>query len=213
MYDTSPLSSVPHKICESIAAHGNEYAHDFQIANRLDDDNIQHYLDALVSSGTLERITMYKLTSAGIQRLDKLIKKTNLKLINNMRSVEDIAEEVVQIVQAGLADKINPVKLNREVAAHIKKLIKSTAETMADAEYIVAVQMDAGVPMAISSNNPALAGALFVCTDSILVAEDEDTAVIVQDDTIVVSIGEVSLCDDTEALTRAARKFSRMCSN
>ena len=130
-----------------------------------------------------------------------------------MSSVGDIAAEIITLVQTGLADKVSPVKLNRQVAAQINRVIKNLAEASADDNYVVAVHMETGIPVSVSSNNPALNGALFVCTDNIVVAEDESTAVIVQDDDIVVGVGEVTMFNDTDVLVRAARKYARSASN
>ncbi len=125
-------------------------------------------------------------------------------------NINDIAEDIVTVVQTGIADKVTPTKIQRNVVNLLNKLIRTLSEAEVDEDYLVVVTMDSGVPKSVMSNNPALNGAVFVCTDNISVADDEDTAVIVYDDNIVVSAGEIVICDDTALYLKAARKFIRM---
>lgn len=125
-------------------------------------------------------------------------------------NINDIAEDIVNTVQTGMADKVAPAKLQRNVVNILNKLIRTLSEAGADEDYLVVVTMDSGVPQSVMSNNPALNGAVFVCTDNISVADDEDTAVIVYDDNIVVCTGEIVICDETALYLKAARKFERL---
>lgn len=125
-------------------------------------------------------------------------------------NISDIAEDIVNLVQSGLADKVNPAKINRSVTNVLNKLVKSLVEANADEDFVVIVTMESGVPTAVTSNNTALNGALFVCVDNIAVADDEDNAVIVYDDNIVIGTGDIVLCDDVSMYVRAARKYERL---
>jgi hypothetical protein len=125
-------------------------------------------------------------------------------------NISDIAEEIVNSVQSGMADKIPPAKLQRGVVTILNKLVRSLSEAGVDDDYLVVVTMDSGVPQSVMSNNPALNGAVFVCTDNISVADDEDNVVIVYDDNIVVTTGEIVICDETATYLKAARKFERL---
>ena len=110
-------------------------------------------------------------------------------------NISQVAKEIMELVQLGLADKTNPVKINRQVTATLNKLIKSISETNIDEEAIVVVDMDAGVPKSISTNIPGLNNAKFVCLDDIAVIdeEDEENAIIVEDDRVVINAGEIEL--------------------
>ena len=63
---------VTQSICESLAAHGNLPAYDFQLADRLNNDRLQTHLDYLVGAGILERATTYKLTRVGLEAVTAL---------------------------------------------------------------------------------------------------------------------------------------------
>jgi hypothetical protein len=49
-----------------------------------------------------------------------------------------------------------------------------------------------------------------VCTDNISVADDEELAVIVHDDVIVVSVAQVEPQDDMARYVKSAHKFERL---
>lgn len=122
-------------------------------------------------------------------------------------NISDLAVEIVETVQTELSNKSSPTRINRQVATILNKLVSSLSD--ADDDYVVTVSMQEGVPFAVSVNSPVLHGALFVSTDNISVAEDEESAIIVDDDNIVVSVGKVSACNDINKYISAARKFSR----
>jgi hypothetical protein len=125
-------------------------------------------------------------------------------------NISDIAEDIVNLVQSGLADKVNPTKINRSVTNVLNKLVKSLVEAQADEDFVVIINTESGVPTGVTSNNTALNGALFVCVDNIAVADDEDNAVIVYDDNIVIGTGDIAICDDVSLYVRAARKYERL---
>lgn len=122
-------------------------------------------------------------------------------------NISDLAVEIVETVQTELSNKSSHTRINRQVASILNKLVASLSDV--DDDCVVAVNMQEGIPFAVSTNNAALHGALFVCTDHISVADDEESAIIAYDDNIVVGIGKVSACDDISMYMTAARKFSR----
>ncbi len=122
-------------------------------------------------------------------------------------NISDLAAEIVGTVQSELSNKSSSTRINRQVATILNKLVSSLSDV--DDDCVIAVNMEEGVPFAVSSNNPALHGALFVCTDNISVADDEESAIIAFDDNIVVSAGKVSACDDMSKYISSARKFTR----
>lgn len=125
-------------------------------------------------------------------------------------NISQVAKEIMELVQLGLADKTNPVKINRQVTATLNKLIKSISETNIDEEAIVVVDMDAGVPKSISTNIPGLNNAKFVCLDDIAVIdeEDEENAIIVEDDRVVINAGEIELFCNGDIFIKAMNKFT-----
>lgn len=65
------LTSVSGRIVESLKAHHNKPAYDFQIAERIGCENIPYAeLEDLVTAGILERACAYSLTIKGKLELD-----------------------------------------------------------------------------------------------------------------------------------------------
>lgn len=125
-------------------------------------------------------------------------------------NISDIAAEIVDLVQVELANKTSVNKINRLVAGILAKIVSNFSDAEEDGSYVVVVTLNQGLPEAVSSNHPALAGALFICTDNMSVADDEESAVVVYDDIIVVGTGEIDTQDDMTVHTRAAHKFERL---
>lgn len=123
-------------------------------------------------------------------------------------NISDIAVQIVDLVQAETINKAAASRVNKQVANILHKLVGSLAD--AEDEYVVVINMDSGIPQSVLTNNPALNGALFVCTDNISVADDEEAAVVVYDDTIVVSSGAVEIDGDMHNFVKAEAKFSKL---
>lgn len=122
-------------------------------------------------------------------------------------NIDDLAVGILELVQNEIANKSSTVKMTRQVKSLLHKFVAGLTDT--DADYVLAINMHEGLPHTVTCNNPALNGALFVCTDNISVADDEESAIIVYDDNIVVGIGNVSVCSDVQKYIQAARKFDR----
>lgn len=123
-------------------------------------------------------------------------------------NISDIAVQIVDLVQAETINKAAASRVNKQVANILHKLVGNLAD--AEDEYVVVINMDSGIPQSVLTNNPALNGALFVCTDNISVADDEEAAVVVYDDTIVVSSGVVEIDGDMHTFVKAEAKFSKL---
>jgi hypothetical protein len=124
--------------------------------------------------------------------------------------ISDTAAEIVELVQTELSNKTNVGKINRQVANILSKIVSNFSDAEDEGEYVVVIKLNEGIPDSIVSNHPGISGALVVCTDNIAVADDEETAVIVHDDVIVVAVAEVEAEDDMAQYVRAAHKFERL---
>jgi hypothetical protein len=125
-------------------------------------------------------------------------------------NISDTAAEIVELVQTELSNKTNVGKINRQVANILSKIVSNFSDAEDEGEYVVVIKLNEGIPDSIVSNHPGISGALVVCTDNIAVADDEETAVIVHDDVIVVAVAEVEAEDDMAQYVRAAHKFERL---
>jgi len=125
-------------------------------------------------------------------------------------NISDTASEIVELVQTELSNKTNVGKINRQVANVLSKIVNNFSDAEDDANYVVVVNLFQGVPETIVSNHPGLSGALVVCTDNISVADDEESAVIVHDDVIVVAVSSVEAQDDMARYVKSAHKFERL---
>jgi len=125
-------------------------------------------------------------------------------------NISDTASEIVDLVQTELSNKTNVGKINRQVANILSKIVRNFSDAEDDASYVVVLNLFQGVPESVVSNHPGLSGALVVCTDSITVADDEENAVIVHDDVIVIAVSQVEAHDDMAQHVKAARKFERL---
>lgn len=124
-------------------------------------------------------------------------------------NIHELAAEIVDLVQAETSNKTSEAKIRRQIVGILNKIVSNFSEAEEDGDYVVVVNLQQGVPESIYSNHPGICGALFVCTDNISVADDEETAVIIYEDVIVVGVGEVEAQDDMAQHTRAAIKFER----
>jgi hypothetical protein len=125
-------------------------------------------------------------------------------------NISDTASEIVELVQTELSNKTNIGKINRQVANILSKIVSNFSDAEEEDNYVVVVNLNQGIPESILSNHPGLSGALVVCTDNISVADDEELAVIVHDDVIVVAVDEVQAQDDMARLIKSAHKFERL---
>lgn len=125
-------------------------------------------------------------------------------------NISDTASEIVELVQVELSNKTNIGKINRQVANILSKIVSNFSDAEEEDNYVVVVNLNQGVPESVLSNHPELSGALVVCTDNISVADDEELAVLVHDDVIVVAVDEVQVQDDMARLIKSAHKFERL---
>jgi hypothetical protein len=125
-------------------------------------------------------------------------------------NISDTASEIVELVQTELSNKTNVGKINRQVANILSKIVNNFSDAEDEANYVVVVNLFQGVPETVVSNHPGLSGALVVCTDNISVADDEESAVIVHDDVIVVAVSSVEAQDDMARYVKSAHKFERL---
>ena len=123
-------------------------------------------------------------------------------------NISDTASEIVDLVQTELSGKTNIGKIKRQVASILSKIVNNFSD--AEDNYVVVVNLFEGVPESVLSNHPGLSGALVVCTDNISVADDEESAVIVHDDVIVVAVSSVEAQDDMARYVKSAHKFERL---
>lgn len=125
-------------------------------------------------------------------------------------NISDTASEIVELVQTEMSNKTAIGKINRQVANILSKIVSNLSDAKEEDNYVVVVNLNQGMPESILSNHPGLNGALVVCTDNISVADDEELAVIVHDDVIVVAVSEVQAQDDMSRLIKSAHKFERL---
>lgn len=125
-------------------------------------------------------------------------------------NINDTASEIVDLVQTELSNKTNIGKINRQVASILSKIVHNFSDAEDEDNYVVVVNLFQGVPETVLSNHPGLNGALVVCTDNISVADDEESAVIVHDDVIVVAVSSVESQDDMARHVKSAHKFVRL---
>jgi len=125
-------------------------------------------------------------------------------------NISDTASEIVELVQTELSNKTNVGKINRQVANILYKIVRNFTSAEEEDNYVVVVNLNQGMPESVLSNHPGISGALVVCTDNISVADDEETAVIVHDDVIVVSVAQVEAQDDMARYVKSAHKFERL---
>lgn len=125
-------------------------------------------------------------------------------------NISDTASEIVELVQTELSNKTNVGKIKRQVASILSKIVHNFSDAEDEANYVVVVNLLQGVPTSVLSNHPGLSGALVVCTDDISVADDEELAVIVHDDVIVVAVTQVEAQDDMARHVKSAHKFERL---
>jgi hypothetical protein len=125
-------------------------------------------------------------------------------------NISDTASEIVELVQTELSNKTNVGKIKRQVVNILSKIVHNFSDAEDDASYVVVVNLNQGVPEMVLSNHPGLSGALVVCTDNISVADDEEAAVIVHDDVIVVAVSSVEPQDDMARHVKSAHKFERL---
>jgi hypothetical protein len=125
-------------------------------------------------------------------------------------NISDTASEIVELVQTELSNKTNVGKINRQVANILSKIVHNFSDAEDEANYVVVVNLFQGVPESVVCNHPGLSGALVVCTDNISVADDEENAVIVHDDVIVVAVSSVEAQDDMARYIKSAHKFERL---
>lgn len=123
-------------------------------------------------------------------------------------NISDLAVQIVELVQAETSNKAATNKVNKQVANMLNKLVCSLAD--AEDDYVVVINMDSGIAQSVLTNNPALNGALFICTDNMSVVDDEAAAVVVYDDTIIVSSGTVEIDSDMHTFVKAESKFSKL---
>lgn len=123
-------------------------------------------------------------------------------------NINNLAGEIVELVQQETANKTNITKINRQVVNILNKIVRNFSDTEDD-EYVIAVNLNQGLPTSVLTNHPNLNGALFVCTDDISVADDIETSVNVTEDSIVVGVGEVQVQDDMSMYRKPAHKFER----
>lgn len=123
-------------------------------------------------------------------------------------NISDTASEIVDLVQTELSGKTSIGKIKRQVASILSKIVNNFSD--AEDNYVVVVNLFEGVPESVLSNHPGLSGALVVCTDNISVADDEEAAVIVHDDIIVVAVSEMEAQDDMSRYVKSAHKFERL---
>lgn len=122
-------------------------------------------------------------------------------------NIQDLSSDIFELVQHEIANKTSASRIKRQVVGILGKLVDSLTDV--DGDFVVVVHLHEGVPTSITTNNPALHDALFVCTDNISVAEDEENAILVTDDDIVVSVGTVAADNNMEIYKSAAKKFAR----
>lgn len=125
-------------------------------------------------------------------------------------NISDTASEIVDLVQTELSNKTNVGKINRQVASILAKIVNNFSDAKDDDSYVVVINAFQGVPESVVSNHPGLIGALVVCTDNIAVVDDEENAVIVHDDVIVVAVSKVEAHDDMARYVKTAHKFERL---
>jgi len=125
-------------------------------------------------------------------------------------NISDTASEIVELVQTELANKTNAGKIKRQIASILSKIVHNFSDAEDESNYVVVVNLLQGVPESVVSNHPGLSGALVVCTDNISVADDEELAVIVHDDVIVVAVAQVEAQDDMTSYVKSAHKFERL---
>jgi hypothetical protein len=125
-------------------------------------------------------------------------------------NISDTASEIVDLVQTELSNKTNVGKINRQVANILYKIVRNFTSAEEEDNYVVVVNLNQGMPESVLSNHPGISGALVVCTDNISVADDEETAVIVHDDVIVVSVAQVEAQGDMARYVKSAHKFERL---
>jgi hypothetical protein len=125
-------------------------------------------------------------------------------------NISDTAAAIVELVQTEISNKTNVGKINRQVANILSKIVHNFSDAEDEANYVVVVNLFQGVPETVVSNHPGLSGALVVCTDNISVADDEEAAVIVHDDVIVVAVSSVEPQDDMSRHVKSAHKFERL---
>jgi len=110
-----------------------------------------------------------------------------------MSSANDLAKDIILAVQSGMADKASPAKLHRAVVAILQNLIRGISEDVIDEDFVVVVTMQAGEPGKVFTNHPGLMEARYVFVDDISVLEDEDSAIIIEEDTAVVKTGFIDV--------------------
>jgi hypothetical protein len=125
-------------------------------------------------------------------------------------NISDTASEIVELVQTELSNKTNVGKINRQVANILYKIVSNFSDATEQGDYVVVVNLNQGIPESVLSNHPGISGALVVCTDNISIADDEEMAVIVHDDVIVVSVSEIETEDDMARYVKSAHKFERL---
>jgi hypothetical protein len=125
-------------------------------------------------------------------------------------NISDTASEIVELVQTELSNKTNVGKINRQVAKILYKIVRNFTSAEEEDNYVVVVNLNQGMLESVLSNHPGISGALVVCTDNISVADDEETAVIVHDDVIVVSVAQAEAQDDMASYVKSAHKFERL---
>ena len=123
-------------------------------------------------------------------------------------NINSLALEIVELVQNETANKTNLNKINRQVINILNKIVSNFSDTEAD-DYTVVINLDQGLPASVITNHPNLNGALFVCTDNISVADDEEAAICIGEETIIVGVGEIQMQDDMTIYHKAAHKFER----
>lgn len=124
-------------------------------------------------------------------------------------NINDLAAEIVDLVQTETSNKTSDAKIRRQVISILAKIVSNFTEAEEEGDYVVVVNLNQGVPESIYANHPGIIGALFICTDNISVSDDEERAVIIYDDVIVVGTGEVEAQDDMALHQKAALKFER----
>lgn len=125
-------------------------------------------------------------------------------------NIFDTASEIVELVETERSNKTASGKIKRQVACILSKIVSNFSDAEEEDNYVVVVNLNQGVPESIASNHPGLSGALVICTDNISVADDEELAVLVHDDVIVVAVSEVQAQDDMARLIKSAHKFERL---
>lgn len=121
-------------------------------------------------------------------------------------STAELAKELIDIVQRGLADKTSDRVLCRRVAAQLDTHVGTS-----DDETVLMVKLNCGEPIRLACNNPAINGSPVVFLEDSTMAEEKEACVFVDnDDCIIASVMETEFHSDLSDYMSAADEFEQL---